>query len=94
MRNELKKQLTLMNAKEVVGWIVEHPGLFNLVCKSSRPPYMQNALEKACDALPEGRAKRALDYVRRHEGAFLFFGGSDAVGPALRKAYTLMTNED
>jgi len=93
MRNELKKLLTLMNAKELVNWIIEHPGMFNLVCKSSRPPYMQYALEKACDVLPSGRAKRALDYVCRHEGAFLFFGGSDAVGPALRKAYTLM-NED
>ena len=93
MRNELKKQLTLMNAKELVGWIIEHPGMFNLVCKSQRPPYIQNALNEACKALPEGRAKRALNYVCRHEGAFLFFGGSDAVGPAIRRAYTLMAND-
>ena len=46
--------------------------------------------EAARDALPEGKHRRALDYICRHEGAVLCFGGKDAVRPAILEAVELM----
>lgn len=51
----------------------------------SRSIFVDNALIAACATLPEGKEKRALEYVISHPCAEFHFGGKDAVGPALRK---------
>lgn len=51
----------------------------------ARPGYIDDALIAAYATLPEGRGKRALEYVISHPCAEFHFGGTDAVGPALHE---------
>lgn len=90
MKQYIKKELPKMSPIERLQWIAENAGGFNLVCKATRPQYIQETLEAARDELPEGKHRRALDYICRHEGAVLCFGGKDAVRPAILEAVELM----
>lgn len=90
MKQDMKKVLSRMSAIERLQWIAENAGGFNRLFKTTRPSYMQETLEAARDALPEGKHRRALDYICRHEGAVLCFGGKDAVRPAILEAVELM----
>lgn len=94
MKQDLKRELPKMSTIERLQWITENAGGFNLVCKGPRPQYMQETLEAARDTLPEGKHRRALDYICRHEGAVLCFGGKDAVRPAILEAVELMAKRE
>ena len=93
MKQDMKKELPRMSTIERLQWIAENAGGFNPVRKAVRPQYMQEALEAARDVLPEGKSRRALDYICRHEGAVLCFGGKDAVRPAILEAVELMARK-
>lgn len=67
----------------------EHEMNRNLRC-AERSPYLTDALWSAVDILPEGKNRRALDYMARHSSAEFHFGGTDAVGPAMKEAIMLM----
>ena len=91
--NSTKKMVAAMSVKEVIGWMLAFPESFNLMCRITRPGYIQRALDAAYDVLPDGKGTRAVGYVCRNNGAILCYGGNDAVGPALRLAYTMMPND-
>jgi hypothetical protein len=70
---------------------LEHPTLVNPRSSNvGRSWYINEALWEACDILPEGRSKRALTYVAKTANAELHFGGTDAVGPAIKEAIELL----
>jgi hypothetical protein len=55
-----------------------------------RSSYLSDALWEAHDILPEGKSKRALNYVARNPLVEFHFGGNDAVGPAIMEAIVLL----
>lgn len=55
-----------------------------------RSSYLTDALWEAHDILPEGKSKRALNYVARNPMVEFHFGGTDAVGPAIMEAIVLL----
>lgn len=58
-----------------------------------RPSYVDRALVAAYQVLPEGKSKRALEYVVSHSGAEFYFGGTDAVGPAIREGLNILKSK-
>lgn len=56
----------------------------------ARPLYIDNALYAAYEVLPEGKGKRALQYVIEHPCAEFHFGGTDAVGPAIKQGLDIL----
>ena len=65
-------------------FILDNPNLSNGRGGNNRErnPFLTEALAYAAELLPEGRSKRALDYVARNPGAEFHFNGKDAVKPA------------
>jgi hypothetical protein len=80
-----------MSIKQILEYILENPETANYkVNRTNRPSLVTMALKAAVKVLPEGRSKRALAYVANNPGAELHFGGTDAVGPAIKEAIGLM----
>lgn len=79
---------------ERLTYILEHQDDLNRrMYTNVRPIELTEALMSAADILPEGKSKRALEYVVRNERAEFHFGGTDAVGPAIREAIVLLSKQ-
>lgn len=80
------------NPAGVIRDLLADPGKYNRAQfgRGGRAKYLQLALEAALKVLPEGKGKRALAYVVRNRAAEYWFGGTDAVGPALQEAVTIL----
>ena len=59
----------------------------------ARSTHVDRALVAAYKVLPEGKGKRALDYVISHPCAEFYFGGTDAVGPAIREGLDILKKQ-
>lgn len=80
-----------MSVKEILEYVLEYPEMVNPLPRNpKRPDLVTMALFAAVKVLPEGKRKRALEYVALHPGAEFHFGGTDAVGPAIKEAVELM----
>ena len=80
-----------MSMREILEYTLENPEIVNPLPRNpKRPELVTMALHAAVKVLPEGKSKRALEYVALHPGAEFHFGGTDAVGPAIREAVELM----
>ena len=82
--------LSYSTLSEKLQFIVNNPDIVNNMTQrrygSGRPLSLTIALSDASDILPDGKSKRALDYLARHPSAEFHFGGKDAVRPALLEA--------
>lgn len=85
-----------MPIKDRLIYMLRHENEVNALLRGGhgRPFYLTEALGYACDVLPKGRNKRALDYVSRNACAEFHFGGTDAVGPAIMEAIRLLEAEE
>lgn len=75
-------------------FILSNPDIVNKMTMDhytkTRPKTLTEALKDACDFLPIGKSKRALEYVCKNPGAEFYFTGTDAVEPAIREALQAM----
>lgn len=67
-------------------FVLEHPTLCQPGRQGERNYMITEALCAAYNVLPDGKGKRALAYVIANPRAEFHFGGTDAVGPAIREA--------
>lgn len=81
-----------------LNFILDHPDKINpapfIRSNAIRSPYLNDALWEAFDILPEGKSKRAIGYVARNPGVEFHFGGTDAIGPAIKEAIMLIAKRD
>lgn len=76
-------------------FVLDHPNMVNPKRSSvGHSTYITEALWEAHDILPEGKSKRALNYVARTPNAEFHFGGHDAVGPAIIEAINLLNKQN
>ena len=75
------RHLDNMKSSEVLQFMVDHPNDANVNSSEKRSQFIEAALQDAVEILPDGKSKRALDYILRTPGALLCFGGKDAVSP-------------
>ena len=88
------KHLDTMKSSEVLQFMVDHPNDANANSSGKRSQFIEAALQDAVEILPDGKSKRALDYILRAPGALLCFGGKDAVKPALLEAIVLLQRKE
>lgn len=88
-----------MTIPEILEFILKNPEACNPHrshrehYRDARSTHITIAIDEALSVLPEGRSKRALKYVADHPAAEFHFGGSDAVGPAIREALDILRNK-
>ena len=88
------KHMDTMAPWEVLSHIVDHPTEFNAGASNKRSQYVDAALLAGVQSLPDGKHKRALNYILCHPGALLCFGGTDVVRPALLEAINLLRTKE
>lgn len=72
-------------------YILNHSALINYhLRKRPRSIFLTDALFEASLVLPNGKSRRALEYVVDHPTAEFHFGGTDAVGAAIKEAIGIM----
>lgn len=81
-----------MTIVERLEFILAHPDICGPKKEGTpRSSYLTIALDETMNILPPGKGKRALEYVARNNLAEFHFGGTDAVGPAIKEAIKLLT---
>lgn len=90
----MKSTFASWDIKDKLLFILENPEKVNpIIPGADRRTGYTRALMDAVDVLPDGKSKRALNYVANNPAAILNFGGADAVGPAIEEAIRIMTKK-